>query len=190
MPKQKITKDMVLDAAFALARTGGPEQMTVKNIAEKLGCSVQPIYSYCHNMGQLRQEVNEKVRQFIQEYVAVRMDKDDLFRSTGRAYIQLAKEEPSFLKMFVFQERKHISSLNDLYQNETNPQMAQAIADTLSISVEKARRLHLHMLIYTMGLGMIFSVAIPGIPAEEIYTQQEQAYQAFLKAVGEDSENG
>ena len=46
MPKQRITKEMVIEAAFELARTGGMEQVIVKNIAQKLGCSVQPIYSY------------------------------------------------------------------------------------------------------------------------------------------------
>lgn len=47
MPKQRITKEMVVDAAFEIARKDGIEKATVKTIAEKLGCSVQPIYSYC-----------------------------------------------------------------------------------------------------------------------------------------------
>lgn len=49
MPKQRITKEMVVDAAFELAREGGMEEVLVKRIAERIGCSVQPIYSYCHN---------------------------------------------------------------------------------------------------------------------------------------------
>ena len=60
MPKQRITKEMVVDAAFEIARKGGMEQVIVKNIAEKLGCSVQPIYSYCTNMEGLRTEVEQK----------------------------------------------------------------------------------------------------------------------------------
>ena len=39
MPKQRITKEMVINTAFELARTGGMEQVLVKTIAEKLGCS-------------------------------------------------------------------------------------------------------------------------------------------------------
>ena len=54
MPKQRITKEMVVNAAFELARAGGMEQVLVKTIAERLGCSVQPIYSYCNNMEELR----------------------------------------------------------------------------------------------------------------------------------------
>ena len=33
MPKQRITKEMVVDAAFELARSGGMEQVMVKTIA-------------------------------------------------------------------------------------------------------------------------------------------------------------
>ena len=58
MPKQRITKDIVIAAAFEIARTSGMEQVLVKNIADKIGCSVQPIYSYCNNMEGLRQDVS------------------------------------------------------------------------------------------------------------------------------------
>ena len=78
MPKQRITKEMVVDAAFELARQGGMEQVIVKNIAEKLGCSVQPIYSYCNNMDGLRNDVENKVRSFLQNYIAAHIDKNDL----------------------------------------------------------------------------------------------------------------
>lgn len=182
MPKQKITKEMVVHAAFELARAEGMEQVMVKNIAKKLNCSVQPIYSYCNNMDGLRNDVAKQAKQFIQEYIAVHIDKKDLFRSTGKAYIQIAKNEPHIFKLFIFQERKNISSLEELYQSETNPQVAQKIAKELNISIEQAKKLHLNMLFYTIGIGTIFSVTTPGIAADEIYLQQEQAYEAFLKA--------
>lgn len=181
MPKQRITKEMVVSAAFEIARNSGMEQVMVKNIADKIGCSVQPIYSYCKNMDGLRQDVIEQVNRFIQEYVVSRINKDDLFRSTGKSYIQLAQEEPHLFRIFILHQRKGICSLNDLYQAEANPHTAEIIAKELNISVERAKQLHLNMLIYTIGIGTIFSVTTPGISADEIYTQQEVAYEAFLK---------
>lgn len=181
MPKQRITKEMVVNAAFEIARKSGMEQVMVKNIADKIGCSVQPIYSYCNNMDGLRQDVIEKVNCFIQEYVTNHIDINDLFRSSGHAYIRLAKEEPHLFKIFILHQRSGISSLDDLYQSETNPGIAQFISEKLHISLAKAKQLHLNMLIYTIGIGTIFSVTMPGISTDEIYTQQEIAYEAFLK---------
>ena len=179
MPKQRITKEMVVNAAFEIARSDGMEQVMVKNIAEKIGCSVQPIYSYCKNMEGLRQDVTLKVCSFIGEYVKTHIDKDDIFETTGRAYIQLAKEEPHLFKLFVLRRREGISSLDDLYRLEAAPQVAESIAQQLHISVAQARQLHLHMLIYTVGIGTIFAVTTPGIAPEEILAQQEKAYEAF-----------
>lgn len=181
MPKQRITKEMVVNAAFEIARNNGMEQVMVKNIADKIGCSVQPIYSYCKNMDGLRCDVVEKVNSFIQKYVAAHIDKNDIFRSTGKTYIQLAQEEPHLFRIFILHQRRGISSLDELYQSEASPHIAEVIAEELHISVEQAKQLHLNMLIYTIGIGTIFSVTVPGISTDEIYSQQEAAYEAFLK---------
>ncbi len=183
MPKQRITKEMVVNAAFEIARSDGMELVMVKNIAEKIGCSVQPIYSYCKNMEGLRQDVIMQVGSFIRKYVMEHTDEDDIFGSTGRAYIQLAKEEPHLFKIFILHKRNGIASLEDLYQSETNPHTAGFITRKLNISMEQAKKLHLNMLIYTIGIGTIFSVTTPGISVDEIYEQQEMAYEAFLNLI-------
>lgn len=187
MPKQRITKEMIVDAAFELAKTEGMEQVLVKNIAKKLGCSVQPIYSYCENMDGLRQEVVKRVRDFVQTYAAAHIQKDDLFRSTGQAYIRLAKEEPHIFKIFILHKREGISSLDDLYRSETDPHVAEFIARSLQIDIGQARLLHLNMLIYTIGIGTIFASTTPGIPADEIFARQESAYDAFIKQAKEEN---
>lgn len=180
---------MVVNAAFEIARSSGMEQVLVKNIADRIGCSVQPIYSYCKNMEGLRRDVTDQVSRFIQEYIAARVDKADLFRSTGNAYIQLAKEEPNLFKIFILRQRDGIASLDDLYQLEAGPHVADYIAGELQISGQRARQLHLHMLIYTIGLGTIFSITTPGISADEIFAQQDAAYEAFLKQVLDEEED-
>lgn len=183
MPKQRITKEMVVNAAFEIARNDGMEQVMVKTIAEKIGCSVQPIYSYCKNMEELRQNVIERTKCFIKEYVSAHIDMTDPFRSIGRAYIQLTKDEPHLFKIFILHRRDGVSSLDDLYRTEASQNTAEFISKKHNISIEQAKKLHLNMLIYTIGIGTIFSVTTPGIPADEIYEQQEEAYKAFLGQV-------
>lgn len=180
MPKQRITKETVVNAAFEIARSKGMEQVIVKNIADKIGCSVQPIYSYCNNMDSLRQDVAAEAGRFIQEYIAAHIDGNDLFRSTGNAYIQLAREEPHLFRIFILHQRRGISSLKDLYESEADPRTVEYIADHLHISRARARQLHLNMMIYTIGIGTVFSVTTPGIPTDEIRLQLEAAYEAFL----------
>lgn len=95
-------------------------------------------------MDGLRQDVVEQVNYFIREYVATYINKDDLFRSTGNLYIRLAQEEPHLFRIFILHQREGISSLNDLYQSEMNPHMAEFITERLNISIKQAKRLHFY----------------------------------------------
>lgn len=188
MPKQKITKEMVVEAAFETAREKGVEGVGVKEIARKLNCSVQPIYSYCSSMEGLKRDLAKRAREFVQAYVAERTDREDFFRSIGHAYVQLASKEPYVFQMFVTQKRDGIDSLDALYKAEGNPDMAQNIADGLGITLSGARRLHQNMMIYNIGIGTILATARPGILAEEIYEQLENAYQAFWEQAVKEEE--
>ena len=185
MPKQRITREMVIDAAFSIAREQGMEQVLVKNIAVRLGCSVQPIYSYCRNMEDLRNAVTQRacetVRREAAAYIdsAARTGPDDRFRSTGRAWLHIAKHEPQLFKLFLACPRRDVASWDALYRTEADPSVAESIAEGLGLDAEEARRLHLQMLVYTVGLGTIF--AMTEIPPEEIFARQEDACEAFFR---------
>ena len=43
-PRQKITKEMILEATFRLTREHGFEQVNARSLAAELGCSTQPIF--------------------------------------------------------------------------------------------------------------------------------------------------
>lgn len=42
-PKPKITRDMVVDAAFEVARKTGAENINARTVSKKLNCSTQPV---------------------------------------------------------------------------------------------------------------------------------------------------
>lgn len=187
MPKQRITKEMIVEAAFEIARKNGQDSVLVKEIANRLNCSVQPIYSYCNSMDGLKKDLTIRVRQFVQDYVRNYIAEhggengDDFFRAMGHAYVDLAEKEPHIFRMFVLHEREGIDSLKTLYEAECHPDTAQKIAEHLHIGISKARLLHRNMMIYNVGIGTILATADPGIPTGEIYEQLEIAYQAFVR---------
>ena len=42
-PKAKVTKDMIIDAAFNVVREAGAENINARTVAKKLKCSTQPV---------------------------------------------------------------------------------------------------------------------------------------------------
>ena len=173
---------MIVEAAFEIARVNGPDRMVVKEIADRLGCSVQPIYSYCDSMEGLKRDLTIRVR----DYLAADADAPggDFFKMIGHAYVQLAETEPHIFQMYVLHEREGIDSLEALYQAESHPDVARKIAESLQIDITRARMLHRNMMIYNVGIGTILATAVPGIPTTEIYEQLDLAYQAFADQAG------
>ena len=39
----KVTKEMIIEAAFEIAKEMGAESITARTVSQKLGCSTQPV---------------------------------------------------------------------------------------------------------------------------------------------------
>lgn len=53
-PKAKITKDMVIDAAFEVAREIGTENINARTVSKKLNCSTQPVMYHFATIDELK----------------------------------------------------------------------------------------------------------------------------------------
>lgn len=134
----------------------------------------------------VRKDLEERTVQFVRDYLKENIDPEDLFYSTGYAYIRLAKEEPNLYRIYFTYKRQGIASLEELYQKVSNPEMAAYLVNKFHISEEKAKALHMNMLIYTQGMGAILAITEPGISEEEARGQLWQAFDVFLQKAREE----
>lgn len=58
-PRQKITKEILLDHAFQIAESKGISAVTSRSVAKSVGCSIQPVFSQFPTMEDLRQATFE-----------------------------------------------------------------------------------------------------------------------------------
>ncbi len=73
-PKKQLTEDVILNQAFALARTQGFETITARGLAKALGCSTQPIYQSFGDMEGLKTAVIRKAVEELTAFVARQRD--------------------------------------------------------------------------------------------------------------------
>ena len=59
-PKVKVTKDMVIDAAFEIAREAGAENINARTVAKKLNCSTQPVMYHFATIEELKKAAYAK----------------------------------------------------------------------------------------------------------------------------------
>ena len=91
--KESITIDRILSVAFEMTRELGADSITARHVAEKAGCSTQPIFRVYKNMSELQTAVYDKAVQFFRDYYAAfdRVGKVP-FTNLGMAYIAFARK--------------------------------------------------------------------------------------------------
>lgn len=116
-PIPKISKEMILESSIEIIRKDGIENLNVRNIANKLSCSTQPIMYHYKNMDMLKEELYTKVDKYHSEFLIKESNINPLL-NIGLQYIKFANEEKNLFK-FLFQSNKFSNfNFNDLIHND------------------------------------------------------------------------
>ena len=65
----KITKEMILDTAFSIARREGLNSISNRRIAKELNSSIRPIYYQFKNTEELKTELGKKIDTYFYDYL-------------------------------------------------------------------------------------------------------------------------
>ena len=114
-PKIRITREMILQAAFEIIRKNGYESLNARSVAECLNCSTQPILYHFKTMAEIRDAVYEEADKFHTLTIMNGMEgADDPFLGIGLAYIRFGRDEKNLFR-FLFQTNHYDGvSLADL----------------------------------------------------------------------------
>lgn len=180
MPKQKITKELIMKAGFSLVRKKGYEAVNARSVANAAGCSVQPIYSCYANMEQLMEELFDHCRGYQLDYVRSHLDAANYFGSSGRAHISFAQEERELFKFIFLSKYVKGTAVEDIYAQYGLQEVTDSIEATLGLSKDKAKRFYLDMMIYTHGIAAMVAAGGMSLSFENIHENVDRAYNAFL----------
>ncbi len=91
-PKFKFTKQEILDSAFKLVRVKGWNMLSTRTLAEELGSSSRPIYSFFKSMEVLEEELVKMAVDLLYKYM-IQKRTNDLWVDHGIGYVKFAQEE-------------------------------------------------------------------------------------------------
>ncbi len=101
-PKVKITKEMVIDAAFEIARETGAENISARTVSKKLNCSTQPVMCHFATIEELKKAAYTKSDQYHSNYLMnAEKLQEGVTLGIGLNYIRFAIEEPNLFR-FLF----------------------------------------------------------------------------------------
>ncbi|MDE6210361.1 MAG: TetR/AcrR family transcriptional regulator [Clostridia bacterium] len=152
MANKKITKDSILDCAVELIRQG--DELSARNIAKRLGCSTQPIYSVFKNMAELEGELYLYIQRIHKTYIAqYAVHKGILdYKAFGMGFVKFAKiEKQLFSRLYIQKPFDRKCLEEDAYFIE----VVKTIQEEYGISHQQAVQFHLDMTIYSYGLAVM-----------------------------------
>ena len=187
-PKAKITRDMIIDAAFEIARTEGAENINARTVAQKLGCSTQPVMYQFATIEDMKKVVYAKADRFHTDYL-MNIDKPQsgIMLGIGLNYIRFAIEEPHLFR-FLFQSGYAVeNSLLEMIDSQELIPVLSAMRQAMEMSMEQTKEVFLTIAMFAHGYASIIANNSLEYDEKVVALHLKRAYRGAVLAVQEDT---
>lgn len=157
-PKAKITKEMIVEAAFNIVQKEGVEKVTARSISEQLNCSTQPVLYYFSTVEDIKKLVYKKVDEYHTDYI---MDTDTDYENPllaiGMNYIRFAIKESNLFR-FLFQSNEFSGvGMLDLLETEELLPILAVLQNELDMSMEDTKDVFSTLFIFAHGYASLYA---------------------------------
>ena len=184
--KAKVTREMIIDAAFAVARETGADNINARTVSERLNCSTQPVMYHFATIEELKRTVYTKADNYYSEYLMnIKTPQKSVMLGIGMNYIRFAIEEPNLFR-FLFQSDFFCgSTLLELIDVEELAPVLLAMQGALKIDMEQTKKVFLTVFMFAHGYASIIANNSLKYDEKLIESHLEQAYRGAILAAQE-----
>lgn len=184
--KAKVTKEMIIEAAFAVARETGAENINARTVSARLHCSTQPVMYHFATIEELKKTVYTKADLYHSEFLMnmKKMPKGAAL-GIGMNYIRFAIEEPHLFRFLFQSDYFSGKTLLELIDAEELIPVLSAMQRALEISMEQTKKVFLTVFLFAHGYASIIANNSLKYDEELINSQLEQAYRGAILAARE-----
>ena len=185
-PKSKVTRDLIVSAAFEVARSAGLEAINARALAQKLNCSTQPVLYHFATMEELKRAVYSHADRFHTAYLLTASGRRDPLLEIGLNYIRFAIEEPQLFR-FLFQSGyAKESNLMQMLDSEELLPVLSVMREGLGMSMEKTREVFLTVALFAHGYASILANNALDFDEGLASAHLERAFRGAVLAVGQE----
>jgi AcrR family transcriptional regulator len=152
-PRNKFSKEQIIDAAFEIAKEEGIDNITMRKIADRMGGSVAPIYVNFKNNDELNAALIDRIIG-ISNQLLIKESTGNPFYDMGRASLRFALEYSQLFRDLVLNNNSYMQGYDEkmmpvlIKKMQTDPQMQ-------GFSVDELKTILLKMRIFQLGLSVM-----------------------------------
>ncbi len=157
-PKARISKEMIIEEAFQLARTEGRDKITARNISKRLNCSTQPVLYHFSTIDEIKTAVYQRANDYHTCWLMnMEHDYGNPMLNIGINYIRFAVDERNlFHLLFQSNEFSGVSFL-DLIQSEELEPIIQVLRQEADVTTDEANEIFSSIFIFVHGYASMFA---------------------------------
>lgn len=154
----KVTKEMIIDAAFEIAREMGAENITARTVSQKLGCSTQPVLYHFKTIEDVRIATYKKASEFHINYVTNLSGKYERpMLEVGMRYIQFAVEEKNLFRFLYHSNYYTGVSLSDWLTGKIFDSLFPILRRQARVDERQAYSIFSQIVLVTHGIASLLA---------------------------------
>lgn len=177
----RITKEMILNAAFDITRNEGIEKLSNREIAKKMNCSIRPIYYQFKNSEELYKELYNKINSYFYDFIMKNIV-DDIphYKQIGINYIKFAQEETNLFKVLFMSPARNLPNTFVATDKNGFAGVIDAIKLSTHLSEKDIKSFHTKMWIFVHGIATLTVSKSVKFTEEQIRDLLSQEFQALM----------
>lgn len=185
--KAKVTKEMIIDAAFEVAREAGAENINARTVSKKLNCSTQPVMYHFATIAELKKAAYAKLDRYHSEYLMnIENLQNGMMLGIGLNYIRFAVEEPHLFR-FLFQSGFVVeNNLPEMVESEELVPVISAMREATGLSLPQTKKAFLTISLFSHGYASMIANNSLDYDEALIKVHLERAYRGAVLAAQEE----
>ncbi len=179
-PKEKVSKAMIEKAAFEMTREYGFSEVTARKLAERLGCSTQPIFRAYENMDELRADLFYMSTDFMIERMLGSKGRSPAYAALALSYIDFAKTERNLFELIASIDDFGTRTIAQFLAGEEGSQLLKKVSAGHGESDSQRTELFTMFWMFVHGMAALISGNRVQFSQGEIKTYITKAYEGFV----------
>ena len=182
-PKEKVSKARIEDTAFEMTREYGFSEVTARKLADRLGCSTQPIFRAYENMDELRTDLFYMSIEFFLSKMLARKNRTPAYLGLALSYVDFAKEEKNLFELIASVDDFGTQTIGEFLKSEEGKRILERITGNRKVSDAKGRELFTMFWMFVHGMAALIAGNRVEFTEREVKSYITKAYDGFVSVV-------
>ncbi len=182
-PKEKVSKARIETTAFEMTREYGFSEVTARKLADRLGCSTQPIFRAYENMEELRVDLFYMSTDRLIEQMLSAKSRTPAYMGLALSYIDFARSEKNLFELIASVDDFGTKTISEFLKGEEGALIQTKICAGSEGSDKKRQELFTMFWMFVHGMAVLIAGNRVDFTDREIRSYITKAYEGFIREV-------